>query len=267
MTSRTGKLAKSPLAHVIASVRFAPWPRLAKHIDEIQDDLREIAPLMNVVQLEQVGPDGQAVGTPRQSWVLVAPDNSFSIQFAQDQILIHAYKYGVYSDFDGILKKSLSTLLNYMKFVDVMTMGVRYIDYVKPINGEPISEYVSDKLLAPSFSNHKSVGGQATYEYKVADDVRLRVNALSLPGSPRLSQDVWGVVAMDSQPPGNLKIELLGENELTLDMDAILVHPSPQRLDLESIMEKMHSLHAIANGFFRQEDVFTDYAFKVWKGE
>lgn len=267
MTSRTGKLAKSPLAHVIASVRFAPWPRLAKHIDEIQDDLREIAPLMNVVQLEQVGPDGQAVGAPRQSWVLVASDNSFSIQFTQDQVLIHSYKYDVYSDFEAILEKSLSTLLRYMKFIDVLTMGVRYIDHVKPASGESISEYVSEKLLVPSFAGHDSIGGQAVYEYKAANDVRLRVNALSLPGSPRLSQDVWGVVAMDSQPPGNLKIELLGENELTLDMDAILALPSPQRCTLKDIMEKVNGLHAIANGFFRQEDVFTDYAFEVWKGE
>ncbi|ANI17977.1 hypothetical protein A9C11_30050 [Pseudomonas citronellolis] len=72
---------------------------------------------------------------------------------------------------------------------------------------------------------------------------------------------------MDSQPPGNLKIELLGENELTLDMDAILALPSPQRCTLKDIMEKVDGLHAIANGFFRQEDVFTDYAFEVWRGE
>ncbi|NMZ58174.1 TIGR04255 family protein [Pseudomonas nitroreducens] len=267
MTSRTGILKNSPLAHVIASVRFAPWPLIAKHMADIQNALREIAPLMSEIQLEQLGPDGQPLGTPRQSWVLIAADHSFSIQFSSDQMLIHSYKYSRFSDFSERFDRSISTLLQHMGFIDVINMGVRYIDHIKPKNNEDIEQYINKKFLPATTSDHKSIGGQSVADYLISETTRLRVNILSMPGTPNLPQDVISVSMMDSAPYRQLQIEVLQENQLTLDMDAIFTPPTPSRIKREDILEKLKYLHDVNNAFFRHPEVCSEHAFKVWKGE
>lgn len=52
MTDRTGILPNSPLIYAIASIRFAAWPLLSKKIDEIHDELREITPLIQTIQIQ-----------------------------------------------------------------------------------------------------------------------------------------------------------------------------------------------------------------------
>lgn len=267
MTNRTGVLPHSPLTHVIASVRFAPWPRLAKQIDDIQDSMRDIAPLMNAVQLEQVGPDGQAQGTPRQAWVLVASDHSFSIQYSQDQILLCTTNYGQFADFSSKFQRALSTLLEHMKFIDVLNMGVRYIDRIKAKDGEQISDYITSALLTPKIANHASIGSHIIAEYSKGDNVRLRVNAMSIPNTLTVPQDIIGALMMANVSNKALSFEVLKENEMVLDMDAIFTSTSPSRMPLEEVMKRLEDLHVVANDFFRQEDVCSAHAFSIWKGE
>ncbi|MDH4610307.1 TIGR04255 family protein [Pseudomonas sp. BN102] len=267
MTTRTGVLASSPLTHVIASVRFAPWPRLAKQIDDIQDSMREIAPLMNAIQLEQVGPDGQALGKPHQAWVLVAPDHSFAIQFAQDQVLLIASKYNRFVDFSSKFERALSTLLEHMRFVDVLNIGVRYIDRIKAGEGESLSDYISASFLPPAVDGHDAVGGHIIAEYLKGDNTRLRVNSMSMPNALPVPQDVIGLLMMTSATNKPIQLDSLKPNELVLDMDAILINPAPARMSLSDVMSQLDRLHNVANDFFRHEGVCTEHAFKVWKGE
>jgi hypothetical protein len=52
MPDRSGILKTSPLAYMLASIRFAPWPLLAERFPLIQDALRDIVPLINEIQMQ-----------------------------------------------------------------------------------------------------------------------------------------------------------------------------------------------------------------------
>jgi len=264
MTLRTGILHHSPLTHVVASVRFAPWARLPNKIAEIQDEMREIAPLMNVIQIEHL--PGANNSGKSDAWMLMSSDKSYCFQFAADQLLMFTTKYTRFSDFIGNYDKALSVLLNHMRFVDVFNMGVRYIDKITAKPGERISQYIADSWLLPQVAEYASVGGNIMGEYR-KDDHRLRVSVQSLPGALPIPHDILGLTMMAQQPNAEFQISATTPNDLILDMDAVTLHESAKRMDKANVLSGLRALHDVANDFFRHPDVLTDHAFRTWKGE
>ncbi|SFY19856.1 TIGR04255 family protein [Pseudomonas sp. NFACC49-2] len=265
MTIRTGILTHSPLTHVIASVRFAPWARIPSKIAEIQDEMRDIAPLMNTIQIEQMGPN-PLNPVKSDAWMLMSSDKSYCFQFANDQLLMFTTKYTRFDDFIGKYEKALSVLLSHMRFVDVLNMGVRYVDKITAKPDEHISSYISKAWLPPQLSEHTSVGGTILGEYRKGDS-RLRVSAQSMPGALPIPHDVLGLIMMTQQPHTEFKLLGTGPNELILDMDAVALFESPRRMEKSLVLAGLKSLHDLANDFFRHPDVLTDHAFRTWKGE
>lgn len=266
MTVRTGVLKHSPLTHVIASVRFAPWPLLAKQIDQIHDQLREFVPHINNIKMEQLGPDGQAIGMAHEAWMLMSLEKDFGIQFAPDQILFYTSSYTSYENFSVALENALNLLVKHMRFIDVTNMGIRFIDHVKPKNGESITQYVTEKLMPPRFDGMETKGGHLLSEYLI-DNKRLRVNAISMPGSLPMPQELIGLLLMAQGQNNQLQIEALNPNELILDVDAICTYDSAKRMHSEEVLKELKILHSLANNFFRKNEVFTDFAFSTWRGE
>lgn len=267
MTIRTGLLKRSPLKYVVASIRFAPWPLLGSKIAEIQDAIRDIAPLIHVIELEHVSPNGQAMqrpGSVREAWMLMSSDKSFGIQISPDQLLLFTTNYTRFADFIDIYKQALNILIKHMRYVDVINMGVRYIDYIKAAPEENLSNYISNSFLPPSAVGHDSVGANIITEYK-KDEAKLRVTAVSMPGLIPVPQDILGLMMMINPQP--IQLTPLSNKELVFDMDAIRVFEKPEKMLAEPILEQLDKLHSIANNFFRQPDVFTDYAFDMWKGD
>lgn len=271
MTNRNGILLHSPLTHAIASVRFAPWANLPNKIAEIQDELRDIAPLLNAVQIQTdpslPGHHSAAGGSPiSQAWLLMASDKSFCIQFASDQLLMFATKYTRYSDFSSTYKRALTVLLKHMRFVDVINMGVRYIDKITAKPDEQISDYISDKWLPPALSGYDRAGGTVFGEYN-KDTTRLRVTAQSLPNALPVPNDILGMLLMSQGPGTEIQFQGTTDKDLILDMDSVTAFSPPRRMEAEMVSINLDRLHSIANDFFRNSDAITDHAFSVWQGE
>jgi uncharacterized protein (TIGR04255 family) len=267
MTIRTGLLKRSPLKYVVASIRFAPWPLLGSKIAEIQDAIRDIAPLMHIIEIEQLSPNGQTMqrsGTTREAWMLMDADKSFGIQMSPDQLLLFTTNYTRFADFIKIYRQALDVLIKHMRYVDVINMGVRYIDYIKILPEESLSKYISKSFLPPIAEGHESVGANIVTEYKV-NDSKLRVSAVSMPGLIPVPQDILGLLMMIDPKP--IQLTPLTEQELVFDIDAIKIFEKPVKMQAEHILEVLDGLHTTANNFFRQSDVFTDYAFDMWKGD
>ncbi|MGE8100335.1 TIGR04255 family protein [Pseudomonas fluorescens] len=267
MTIRTGLLKRSPLKYVVASVRFAPWPLLGSKIAEIQDAIRDIAPLMHTIEIEQLSPNGQTIqrsGTTREAWMFMGADKSFGIQMSPDQLLLFTTSYTRFADFIKIYRQALDILIKHMRYVDVINMGARYIDYIKLSSEENLSDYISSSFLPPIAAGHKSVGANIVSEYSV-DNSKLRVSSVSMPGLIPVPQDILGILMMIDPKP--IQLTPLTDKELVFDMDAIKVFEKPTKMLAEPILEELDNLHTTANNFFRQPDVFTDYAFDIWKGD
>lgn len=226
--------------------------------------MREIAPLMNAIQIESMTPGGGVV--KNDTWMLMASDKSYCFQFAHDQLLMFTTKYTKFSDFKSKYEKALSVLLNHMRFVDVLNMGVRYIDKITTKPNENIAQYISEAWLPPKIAEHNSVGGTIAGEYR-KENYRLRVSVQSTPGALPIPHDILGLIMMTQQPNSEIQIRGTGENEVILDLDAISLFEAPKRMDTSSVLTELDSLHCVANDFFRHKDVLTEHAFRTWKGE
>lgn len=265
MTDRAGILPKSPLVYALASTRFAAWPLMLKKIEEIHDELRDILPIIHRIQMQAVGPSGETQ-VDNRSWMLLSSDRSIGIQLAPDQMLVFTNKYRRYSDFEEVLRRGFNVLVSHMRFLDVTSMGARYIDHVHVREGETFESYIAASLLPPTFGGFERTGGVTFGSYRISD-AELRVRCMSLPDTPAIPEDLFGLLAMVQAATGEIKIPSLGKNDFVLDMDAITSHGTPQRMDMETIVRQLQKLHTVANSFFRHPDVFTDHAFKVWKEE
>lgn len=266
MTTRTGVLKKSPLSLVLASVRFAPWPLLGKRIDEIQNDLRDILPFIHHLEVET--PDGtpQGAAFTNEAWMLISFDKTYGVQITKDQVLVFSPNYIDYKDFESKVDRVLTTLLSHMKFMHVQNMGVRFIDHIKPKEDEKSSDYISKKFLAPSINNYETIGGRFFSEYSCGAH-RIRVNVLNSPGAMPLPQDAIPVLAIFYGIENPLKLERLKPEEFLIDMDAVSIFPDSEKKSKDEIKLELNKLHSVANNFFRHDEVFSDHAFKVWKGE
>ncbi|GKS05397.1 TIGR04255 family protein [Pseudomonas syringae pv. theae] len=266
MTTRTGVLKNSPLAHVLASVRFAPWPLLAKKIDEIQNDLRDVLPLMHHIVLDSpdTGPQGAAFN--HEAWMLMPSDKSYGVQISKDQILIFTKKYKSYADFEDKVKRVVVTLFSYMNFMHVINMGVRFVDHVRPTGTEKPSDYISERFLSHDVGELKASGGRFLSEYDKGG-YKLRVNVTCVPGAFSLPEDILSVLVVFNGFDKPFQVEALKVNEFLVDMDAVKITSTAEKMTKEDVIKEMGKLHTVANGFFRHEEVFSDYAFKVWKGE
>jgi uncharacterized protein (TIGR04255 family) len=266
MTNRTGILPNSPLLYVIASIRFASWPLLAQKIAEIHDELREITPLIQTIQVQSVIPGGSGQNVTNL-WMLLSSDRKLGIHLAHDQLLVFSSTYNRYTEFEDVLKKCLSVLLKqeHMRFIDVTNTGVRYIDHIETKEGEDHKKYISERLLTTNFSGIIDVGCIYVGFYK-SRNYNLRVRCTTQPDALAVPEDVIGLLTMSSEPGSTLKLDKLNDGIL-LDIDAYEVYSTPTRMNEETVLEQLRNLHEVANDFFRHKDVCTDYAFQTWKGE
>jgi uncharacterized protein (TIGR04255 family) len=271
MVDRTGKLKNSPLAYMLASVRFASWTLMAKKIDEIHEELRDILPLIHRIQVQRVGLDGQVVtqgdeATQTTMWVFMPSDRSYGIQCAPDQLLMFCKKYKRYTEFETTLSRVFDVLLKYMRFVDVTNMGVRYVDHINVRLGEKLESYIDVGWLPADIKGMEKLGGVVLGSYK-SGSTELRIRSISQPGMLSVPDDLIHVLALFQEPNKVLQLEILKSGEMLLDIDSIKNNTTPERMEKDEILRQLNLLHQEANTFFRHESVCTEHAFEVWKGD
>lgn len=271
MTDRSGILQNSPLAYVLASVRFAPLQLMAKKIDEIHDDLRDIVPLFHPIQMQMISPNGLFLQNtrdiPATAWMLMPNDRAYGINLLPDQLLILHKKYVCYKDFESIIDQVLDVLIERMRFIDVISTGVRYVDHIKVSEGETLCKYVHQHLLPAKLDGMDSIGGISNSMYtNKSSESEVRVQVISLSTAPAVPEDIIGTLAMMQEPTVQFDIKPIKDGEMLLDIDSVKNNTQPKRMDKKNILEQLDSLHTQANLIFRNESICTDFAFDKWKG-
>lgn len=267
MSERTGILALSPLKFVLASVRFAPWPIVSKKIDEIQDKLRDILPLVSSIQQLQTAQEQQFIvdGASPNVWMLMSADRSTGMQVTADQVLFFTRKYNRYDGFKQLLERGLGTLLEHMQFMDVLNAGSRYVDCIEVSDGEQFSQYIAESLLPAQVPGYTNIGGETLSVFQL-DDSELRVRCITAPNVPDIPVDLFSVVAFSADPSKPIQIELLKSRRFLLDIDAVKQFQEASRMRADEVLQLLDRLHKSANAFFRDQNVCTEHAFRVWKG-
>ncbi|MGA7776980.1 MAG: TIGR04255 family protein [Paraburkholderia sp.] len=269
MNDRSGILKNSPLKYALASVRFAPLALLPNQIPEIHGRLRETLPLLQQVQqqIQIVGLMAPNFPQASHAWLIMSSDRSLGAQIGTEQILFFTTTYKRFTDFQTLILQCLEVLFDVVKFLDITAVGVRYVDRFKAGDSEELSNYMSPSFLTPRVSSFEPAGGLSQYAYRINDE-RLAVRFAYTAGIPSIPVDLMGLIATIQGPAQPLQIKALEEKEMLLDMDASRNFLIPQRVNSVVEIDKLlDSLHKRANAFFRHDEVFTEHAFSVWKGE
>lgn len=269
MIDRTGVLPNQPLFYVLASLRFQRWLSLPSKIADIQDALRERFPVIN--QIYFADPTQESAppkpSTEPAAWAFHTADRSLGCQIMHEQIVVHTTRYKRFSDFAEVFQFVLEAVEQHVKILDVGAIGIRYLDRIAPRDGETLSDYLPAEYLPKPLP---SVGfgvesGLSQTVYRTQTGV---LQARFWSGSQYVSvpDDLVALFVMTQEfGPSGPFLPALDSGHGVLDSDSIWSSPTPVRISVAEVVEKLNALHAHSNEFFRT--VCSDKAFATWGGE
>lgn len=277
MVNRDGVLPSAPLHFVLCGIRFRLRESLPAWIGTIQERLYDTGftrlnrvrqgQVSNVVELA-VDPEDFDQAQPGTAYLFSREDRGVSIQIHKAGLTVFSRSYLHYTDFAADVSSAIEAILANAKYLEVETIGIRYLDFIRPKDGESLSQYVSQGLLPfePDWSDWQGsvMTGTSVNRYRVGDD-QLVVRFVGT-GHPVVPQDL-AMAYMSSfrvaEIPGQL--DMIGDQQGTLDIDAVRAGDLFKAERSEQVESEIRRLHGLANGFFRR--VCTDHAFSKWNEE
>lgn len=276
MVNREGVLATAPLHFVLAGVRFKLRESMHSWIGPIQERLYDNFPHFRRVR-HSLAPGGLELNIDPPDFDPAHSGAAFLFSDSTRRTAVQIHKSGVavftkdYVKFAGFLESvsvAFEALLASAEFLEVETIGIRYLDFIRPKDGERLDLYLDRSLLPfqPSWPDWagKVAGGLSLNNYTIGDDnLNVRVTGRGYPVVP----DDLALAYISSLDVSNFPgdpIGRIGDQQATLDMDAVknqLV--KVKRLD--QITLELDRLHSHANAYFR--NACTDHAFSVWNQE
>jgi uncharacterized protein (TIGR04255 family) len=246
------RLARSPLVHVLAQVRYSPVFKIGDSIISIQERLKEVGfPRFEKSQLQSVViSDGQDVHLDRMDrWDFLDKAKMRGVVLTRDFVVLHTNKYSVFDEFRSTLQAILDVLASTIELNVVERTGLRYVDLVRAAPGESLAEYVEPGLMGFPFSQMKEIGNTSlgvsrTESVAKTDSGLLTVRSLQTNSGQFLPPDLLPTV---------LEYDLAiphGEWVVILDFDHFTTEPSD--FSAAAVIETMDGLHDPLDVAFRR---------------
>ncbi len=279
MVNREGVLPTAPLYFVLSGVRFKLRESLPAWIGPIQESLHEAGyPHLSRVRQSAgnggmelaIDPEDFDPAHPGAAFLFSSNDRTSSIQIHKSGLTVFSKSYMRFDQFVSGLSSAVEAILSSSKYLEIETIGIRYLDFIRPRDGEQLSEYVSGGLLPfqPSWEgwDGRVLTGAHMSSYKIGDD-RLSVRLLG-EGNPVVPPDLAMAFLSSLNLAEGLNsdpIPMIGNEQGTLDIDAFrdgfLLHAG----EVKQVEDEVRRLHDVANKFFRK--VCSDHAFSRWNEE
>ena len=147
--TRYKKLINQPLTHVLAEFRYSSVLKISEYIPEIQDRFRREYPnfLEGNSQAIQVEKDGSVKVSSKKNWVFVSADKRRMIEVDQDRLFFATTSYDRFGGFSEACKKAIEVLAEVIAPNLLLSVGLRYSDFVEPGVLE-LKDLLSSNLLA-----------------------------------------------------------------------------------------------------------------------
>jgi uncharacterized protein (TIGR04255 family) len=253
------RLSKSPLVLVLCQVRLAAIRNMATYIPKVQDRLRRQGFPVDVSrEVQEFGiQDGQPMARRQPHWEFRTKDERSSVIVREQAVVLQTSDY---SNFDAFLDRLLlatDTVNEVVQDLVVERVGLRYLDLIRPEDGESWRDYVQSGfhgIVNRIVESDKSVVFTQTTT-QTGENSRLIL---------RLAQNRDRVVLppdLLSHAPAHDVIPRDQELLTLLDLD----HYHEERVDYSRgfVDEKAWVLHDALDVLFR--DVVTPHALRVWK--
>ncbi|MGH8020951.1 MAG: TIGR04255 family protein [Opitutaceae bacterium] len=253
-------LSKTPLIFVLTQIRVAPITRIESHLPAIQEALRHKGfPHLakRKFQINQTRPDGQALTRDRVQWEFLTPERKTSVLIDEASLVLQTTDYSSGETFLERLQVALEVFADIAKPTDLVRIGLRYVDLVKPIADRGLDDLVSPALRPTA----QTLPGSSVVHYweslrQTSPHTRLLVRYTEAMQGFAFPQDLGPIVSLVLRHEPAQK-DLFG----LLDTDHFDERGSPFKVS--DIMDRTADLHDIIDQSFRQ--LVTPVALETWK--
>ena len=232
---------------------------MADYISGIQDSLRRSGyPINNTKQVQEIsfGPQGAKTST-NWRWEFLSKDQTRGVVVNEGFAVVQTSAYSDFDDFHERILDAVKTVSDVVGGLLVTRIGLRYVDLIRPLDGESWEEYVCGGMRGFSGKHYEQKPLQLHQVIGTTGIGQMHV---------RLLQNRQGVFL----PPDLLEAGLSfrvprpkpDELFTILDMDHFTTLSDD--FDPEMIKRKFWQLKNVIHKTFMQELV-TEHALKVWK--
>ena len=142
------RLSKTPLIFVLAQVRVAPIAQIESFLPAIQETLRHRGfpnLLKRKFMIDHAPPGGEHVKQERIQWEMMNVAKTRSVLIDEGSLVLQTTAYDSGESFLADLQIALDAFKEHAKPTDLLRVGLRYVDLIKPIGSLKL-----DALVAPS---------------------------------------------------------------------------------------------------------------------
>ena len=262
-----GEWSNAPLVYVLAEVRTERLADVkeyqAKFAGRLRDAGYPIQRTMHAAKLVATG--ARVIFEPEQdaAWEFATPDNRTAVMLRPNGLVLHATAYKDTAEFLERLEKVTKVFGDEIPSVYVNRLGLRYIDFVLPREGEAPEAYV-DARLNPDLGVSKIPGGITATSlaiYPLKHGRQLSVRYTRARGKPEMPPDL-GMLSLFPSPLMNPPSIDEQKPTAVLDTDCNLTYSPVERLDFGRVKKEFASMY---------DDIFTafmtaitDHARRVW---
>lgn len=236
----TVHLTRTPLASVLAQIRFTPVAKLAdqEFVAEFQERIRKAYPFFS--QDNGVMITVKADGVERaehRTWRFMDSEKSWRVSLTPDFVALETRNYRDRDDFCARLLTLCEALKETVDPGLMMRIGIRYVDRMYGDDFEKFDQYVKPEMSGPFAPHHQQSIIRTGHQ----------VNADTDEGSIAAR---WGVLPAgethdpESAPP-------LDVDSWYLDIDSFSEKSAPVEFEPKVIYEEALSLAARSYAFFR----------------
>lgn len=252
-------LSKAPLVLVLAQVRFSPLMAMGDYISKIQDSLRRSGyPVNNTSQVQEIsfGPQG-----PKSSinwrWEFLSKERTHSVVVNEGFAVVQTSAYTDFDEFQKRVLDAVQTISDVVGGLLVTRIGLRYVDLIRPLEGETWDVYVQPGMRGFSGKQYSTPPLQLHQVTGATPAGQMHV---------RLLQNRKGVFLPPDLVPEGLafRIPEQAPNELFTILDIDHFTELSTDFDRDLLQQKFWQLKNIAHKTFMHELV-TDHALKVWE--
>lgn len=253
------KLRGSPLALVLAQIRFSPILEMGDYIASIQKQLRALGlTRFKEEQVQEVvlGAESPVKPARKIRWLFGAADKTDAVVLSTDFVVFETGAYDVFESFLESFGKVARIVQETGQASQVVRVGLRYVDVIRPRAGEDFTLYLRPSIcgLSPSDLSAEQVLNQS------ACKARTEFGTLMI----RTFQSNNGRFMPPDLSPDELSLGCEvspGELVTTLDLDHFALEEFS--FDLEEVEARMWNLHRGTDRAFRSTT--TEEGRKIWE--
>ncbi|MEW6338951.1 MAG: TIGR04255 family protein [Acidobacteriota bacterium] len=148
-TAEQLRLRNSPLVRVLAQVRISAILKMREFVPAVQEALRHQGyPRFSEQELLEVQLRPESPPKRRELWRFADRANREAVVLAQDFIALETNRYTCFEEFTERLQQVLEIVGSEIeaKATIAERLGLRYVDLILPEDGEPLDDYLEQKL-------------------------------------------------------------------------------------------------------------------------